>query len=107
MRHALSRGAAVLSRESVRGERRSATPDTSPLLPGAKRLASAGPASEQNEIPLKKHGNSSTSSRPPGRPKKVPGEARHGGGKPCTLRTMMLLDHRSNLAVDPLGPVLS
>src|SRR5229473_5008655 len=31
------------------------------------------PAFKQNEIPLKKHTNSSTSSHPPGRPKEVPG----------------------------------
>src|SRR5262245_48748262 len=37
-----------------------------PLRPGGKRRVSGAPAFWQNEIPLKKHGNSSTSGRPPG-----------------------------------------
>jgi len=39
-------------------------------LPGAKRRAAGAPAFKQNEIPLKKHTNSSTSSDPPGRSRK-------------------------------------
>jgi hypothetical protein len=42
---------------------------------------------------------------PSGKPKKkcVRGPSRAADG-PCTLRTTMLLDHRSNLAVDPYRP---
>src|SRR6267143_4969143 len=51
-------------------------PDMSALLlPGANPRAAAAPAFWQNEMPLKKGTNSSTSSHPSGRPGKAQGEA--------------------------------
>ena len=65
--------------------------------PRGEMAASGAPAFWQNEIPLKKHGNSSTSGQSPGRPEKVagdfaeserrgPAEARAGAGLGASRR---------------------
>jgi hypothetical protein len=53
------------------------------LLPRAKPHEAGAPAFEQNEIPLKKHINSSTSSHSPGTSEKAQSEPGRTAGSTC------------------------
>ncbi len=73
------------------------------LLPGARLRASGAPAFWQNELPLKKHGNSSASGHPQRRPRKSTGRRPvTAADSPAPCRRWMLL-RRCRAANSPMS----